>query len=216
MAEPGIKVTLNGIELEFDVQPQLINDRTMVPMRKIFESMDTSVEWQEDTQTILAIKDDIVITMQIGNNVININGTDFELDVPPQLVNDRTLIPVRAIAESLEAQVDWDEDTQTVIITNEDTQTATVTNEDDKPFREAEFYEENTNIPDYGSVNGVEALDKFGPQDLIDVWQYIYEYDESGLEDYRNYLLEMNFTELRGSNPLYYSNGIEGLYIKLR
>ena len=99
-----IKVTLNGTELAFDVQPQLINDRTMVPMRKIFEALDANVEWQEETQTILATKDDTVITMQIGNNVITINGADFELDAPPQLVNDRTLVPVRAVAESFDSR----------------------------------------------------------------------------------------------------------------
>lgn len=119
-AEMPIKVLLNGEELSFDVPPQLINDRTMVPMRKIFESMGATVEWEESTQTIYATKGDISITMQIDNTVIKVNNEEITLDVPPQLVDSRTLVPVRAVAESLQAKVEWDDPNQTVIITKED------------------------------------------------------------------------------------------------
>ena len=56
--------------------------------------------------------------MQIDNTVIKVNGENITLDVPPQLVDSRTLVPARAVAESLNAKVDWDGDTQTVIITS--------------------------------------------------------------------------------------------------
>lgn len=118
-AEDEIKVLLDGQELVFDVPPQLINDRTMVPMRKIFESMGASVEWEDSTQTVTATRGDITVIMQIDNNVIKVSGKDITLDVPPQLVDSRTLVPARAVAESLNAKVDWDNDTQTVIITSE-------------------------------------------------------------------------------------------------
>lgn len=116
MAEGNIKVVLNGTELTFDIQPQLINDRTMVPMRKIYEALGAEVEWEEDTQTITATKEDIVIIMQIDNYVISVSGQDITLDVPPQLVGERTLVPVRAVAEGLNADVEWVDETQTVII----------------------------------------------------------------------------------------------------
>lgn len=125
-AENKIKVMLDGQELAFDVPPQLIDNRTMVPMRKIFESMGASVGWDGDTQTATATKGDITVIMQINNNVINVSGNDVVLDVPPQLVDSRTLVPVRAVAESLNAKVNWDGETATVIIKyktlqNEDT-----------------------------------------------------------------------------------------------
>ena len=99
-AENEIKVLLDGQELIFDVPPQLIDNRTMVPMRKIFEAMGANVDWNGDTQTVTATKDDITVIMQIDNKVINVNGENITLDVPPQLVDSRTLVPARAVAES--------------------------------------------------------------------------------------------------------------------
>ena len=119
MAEDGIKVVLNGEELIFDVPPQLINDRTMVPMRKIFESLGADVKWEGESQTITATKDDIVIIMQIDNVIITVKGVDIELDVPPQLIDSRTLVPVRAVAEGLDVVVGWDDETNTVILTKD-------------------------------------------------------------------------------------------------
>ncbi len=119
-AESEIKVLLDGNELAFDVPPQLINSRTMVPMRKIFEAMGANVDWNGETQTVTATKDDITVIMQIDNTVIKVNGENITLDVPPQLVDSRTLVPARAVAESLKAKVDWDGDTQTVVITSAD------------------------------------------------------------------------------------------------
>ncbi len=121
--EGDISVELNGQLLAFDVPPQLINDRTMVPMRAIFENLGANVEWQEVGQVIIATKDADIITMQIGlnslivQNVISGDKKEVELDVPPQVINDRTLVPVRAIAESLNATVGWVDETQTVVIT---------------------------------------------------------------------------------------------------
>lgn len=115
-AENEIKVLLDGQELMFDVPPQLIDNRTMVPMRKIFESMGAVVAWDGNTQTVTATKDDIIVIMQIDNKVTNVNGEGITFDVAPQLVDSRTIVPARAVAESLNAKVDWDGETKTVII----------------------------------------------------------------------------------------------------
>ena len=119
MAGENIRVVLNDEELSFDTAPQIIEGRTMVPMRAIFEALGADVDWDGDTQTITATQGDIIIIMHIDNVVISVSGEDITLDVPPLLVNDRTLVPVRAVAESLNAYVDWDGETQTVIITSE-------------------------------------------------------------------------------------------------
>ena len=119
MAAEDVKVILNGEELFFDVSPQIIDGRTMVPMRKIFEKLGADVDWNGETQTITANKDDIVIIMQIDNTTIEVSGKEIVLDVPPQLIGDRTLVPVRAVAEGLDTDVDWNEATRTVIIISE-------------------------------------------------------------------------------------------------
>ena len=113
---PIADVNLNGTPLAFDVPPQIIRDRTLVPMRQIFEEMGAAVDWAGDTQTITAVRDSIVITMQIGNPVMLANGEEIMLDVPPQIVMDRTLVPIRAVAEGLGANVAWDGENNTVEI----------------------------------------------------------------------------------------------------
>ncbi len=117
-SENDIKVILDGTALSFDQPPVMLNDRVLVPLRAIFEALNADVEWNESTSTITSTKDDTVVIMQIGNNVFTVNGTEKELDVPPQLIGERTLVPVRAIAESFDCKVDWDNDTETVIITS--------------------------------------------------------------------------------------------------
>ena len=69
-AAAEIKVYLDGRQLVFDVNPQIINGRTLVPMRKIFEELGAFVTWEETTKTITASKADIIITMQINHSVM--------------------------------------------------------------------------------------------------------------------------------------------------
>jgi len=123
-----ITVTLNGTPLVFDVAPIIIDGRTLVPMRAIYEALNFEVEWIEETQTINAVKNDssIRIEMQIGNSQMRIRNvpspSDIELDVPPRIINGRTLVPLRAISTAIGANVDWEEATRTVTITQGDSQ----------------------------------------------------------------------------------------------
>lgn len=124
-----ITVELDGKTITFDVDAQLIDGRTMVPLRRIFEEVGALVKWDEDTQTITARKGSKTISMTVNSSdmIIDKGKTDDEgnpvtetvmLDVPPQLVSDRTLVPVRAISEAFGLDVDWDEKTSTVYITS--------------------------------------------------------------------------------------------------
>lgn len=116
-ANNNVDVMLDGNMLEFDVQPQIINGRTMVPMRKIFESLGASVEWDGNTRTVTAKRAETIVVMQIDNPVMQVNANSLTLDVPPQLVDGRTLVPVRAVAESFDIKVIWDSVTSTVLLT---------------------------------------------------------------------------------------------------
>jgi len=115
-AEEPIKVLLDGAVLSFDVPPQIINSRTMVPMRGIFEAMGADVIWNPDDRSIRANANETSVEMQIQNPRMTVNGEDILLDVPPQIVDGRTLVPVRAVAESFDAYVFWNAESRTVII----------------------------------------------------------------------------------------------------
>ena len=113
-------VVLNGAKLEFDQQPVMCGDRVLVPIRKIFEAMGYTVNWYEDKQTAYAVREDSAVALKPGNKTIAYIKNDikstYECDVPPQLISDRILVPVRAVSEISGCIVDWNGDTQTVII----------------------------------------------------------------------------------------------------
>jgi len=117
-----ITAVYNGEMIWFDTPPMMVNDRVMVPMRAIFENLGANVEWIDAHELIIATKGVNIITMQIGSNnmiiqdVVANEQQVIELDVPPQVIDDRTLVPVRAIAEGLSATVEWVDETQTVVI----------------------------------------------------------------------------------------------------
>ncbi|MCI5605687.1 MAG: copper amine oxidase N-terminal domain-containing protein [Clostridia bacterium] len=117
MADNEISVTYNGQAIEFDQAPVIQDGRTLVPLRAIFETLGAEVYWNGDIQTVTAYRYDDVISLQIGNNILFKNDTEIEIDVPAQIINDRTLVPVRAISEAFECDVAWDDYTRTVIIT---------------------------------------------------------------------------------------------------
>ena len=111
------QIITDGAATEIDVPAQLINDRTMVPLRAIFEALGATVDWDDATETVTSVRDDKTVKLQIGSNKLYVNDDVKELDVPAQIVNDRTLVPVRAIAESFGCTVGWEEETETVTIT---------------------------------------------------------------------------------------------------
>ena len=114
----NIMIVEGDTEIPLDVPPTIINDRAMVPLRAIFNALGASVSWDGETKTIFAIKEDTVIAMQIGQAVIYVNGDVREIDSPSVIVEDRTLVPVRAIAEAFGNKVNYDGETRTVTITN--------------------------------------------------------------------------------------------------
>lgn len=117
-----ISVNINNTSIQFDVQPQTINNRTMVPMRKIFEALGATVSWDETTQTATGKKGDVVVNVTIGSKTLFKNSMPVLLDTAALVIDGRTLVPVRAVAESFNCTVDWDEATHTVNITTSEQQ----------------------------------------------------------------------------------------------
>jgi hypothetical protein len=114
---PEIKVTLDGAALSFEVPPQIINGRTMVPLRAIFEAMGAEVVWDPDPQTVTATKGDLAVVLIIGDTSPTVDGEAVALDQPGVIVDGRTLAPLRFVAEAFGGTVDWVEATQTAAIT---------------------------------------------------------------------------------------------------
>lgn len=112
-----ITVTYDGENISFDVQPEIIDDRVMVPMRTIFETFGAKVKWDSDTQTITAKKKSKTIQMTIGSNDMTKNDETYSSDVAPIIEDGRTLVPIRAISDMLGLDVEWNEKNNTVTIT---------------------------------------------------------------------------------------------------
>ena len=111
-----VKVKVNGSPIVFDVAPTIINGRTLIPVRAVFEKMGATVMWDGNTRTVTVIKNDINVKIEIESTTAYINGDAILLDVPATVKNGRTLVPVRFIAEALKAKVDWVDTTRTVEI----------------------------------------------------------------------------------------------------
>ncbi|SHJ92836.1 copper amine oxidase N-terminal domain-containing protein [Paramaledivibacter caminithermalis] len=124
LAEEPIKVSVNGEIINFDNPPVIRNERTLVPVRKIFEALDVIVRWDDTTKTVFAFKENTVISIPLNSKTATIQTDEntvnsVELDAPAQIIESRTYVPVRFIGESLGAKVDWNGETKTVVITME-------------------------------------------------------------------------------------------------
>lgn len=111
------RVKIGGKQVEFDVQPVIKDKRTLVPFRAIFEELGATVNWDGKSQTITAHRGETTLVLQIGSYKAEINGEVHTLDVPPEIKDDRTLVPLRFISEALGADVDWNENLQLATIT---------------------------------------------------------------------------------------------------
>lgn len=118
-----INITVDNQKLNSDVSPVIVEGRTLVPVRAIFEELGADVNWDADTQTVTATKNGLNISLQINNKSAVVNNENKTLDVPAQIVDGRTMVPARFVAESMGCNVGWDSDTQTVTISTENSAT---------------------------------------------------------------------------------------------
>ena len=117
----GIRVLVNGKEVVFDQPPVVVNDRTMVPLRAIFEALNATVEWHGEDQSILDYRGNTAVKLQLDVAIMakQVSGGAIQLitlDAVPFAQNNRTLVPGRAIEEDLDCEVGWDGATQTVTV----------------------------------------------------------------------------------------------------
>lgn len=111
-----IRVVLNGQELTFDVPPFIDpeTDRTLVPMRAIFEALGAQVGWDGVLRAVTAVKGGTTIMLVIDSPQAVVNGQSVALDQPPRIVEDRTVVPLRFVSEQLGLTVDWNGESRTI------------------------------------------------------------------------------------------------------
>jgi hypothetical protein len=116
MAEESVQVFSNGNEVAD--RGVIVDGRTMVPVRGVFEYMGYSVDWNSDTKTatLTNSKKNITIVLTSGNTFFTVNGDEVTPDVPQQIINDRFMLPLRAVGEAVNAKVGWNEDTKTATL----------------------------------------------------------------------------------------------------
>ncbi|HHZ16678.1 MAG TPA: copper amine oxidase N-terminal domain-containing protein [Peptococcaceae bacterium] len=110
-----VRVFINGKQVTFpDQKPIIIQGRTMVPMRAVFEHPDVQAQvvWNEKNRTVTATdRSDKTIVFKIGDNYYTVKTGSKEekkySDVAPRIQSGRTLLPLRALSESLDFEVNW-------------------------------------------------------------------------------------------------------------
>lgn len=110
---------VNGEEKPIDesgTSPLIINGRTLVPIRSVIEAFGGTVGWNQDTRSVLLEMNGDSVTLTIDSHTAYVNGREYTIDTPPEIINERTMQPIRFIAESFNLGVAWDEDNRTVSV----------------------------------------------------------------------------------------------------
>lgn len=110
-----ITVKVNGKAILFPDQPPVVqNERTLVPVRFVAEALGYDVIWNQADNSVVI--DDGKIVLYIGKKTAKINGKSVTLDAASPVIHNRTMVPLRVVAETLDCSVDWIAETKTVLV----------------------------------------------------------------------------------------------------
>jgi len=118
-ADSTIKITVDGKYVDcaaYGQEPVAINGTTLVPLRSVFEALGATVLWDGNTQSVVSTRHNDIIVLTLNSKQMIVNDEVKTLSVPAQSMNERTMVPVRAIAEAFGCEVKWDGATSTVIV----------------------------------------------------------------------------------------------------
>lgn len=139
VAANGVSVVVDGRFVSFgDVTAQIINERTMVPVRALADELGAQTEWNEETSSVLLTRGNRYATLRIGSPVMlygeftrgsggELSATSTEtlsLDSPPIILEERALFPLGAIVSAFDVQFEWVAESRTVVISTEGVQGA--------------------------------------------------------------------------------------------
>lgn len=109
-------IIYNNTLLKFEQSPVIENDRTLIPIRFLFEQMGATVDWDGETQTATISQNNTTVAFSINNTEADVNGQTVSMDVPARLINDKTMVPLRFLSEELGYTVDWDGEKRIITI----------------------------------------------------------------------------------------------------
>jgi len=112
----SVKVFLHGKPLRFDVPPRIQNGRVLVPIRALAENLGAEVSY--DNGTVIIKNRGVTIILRIGSREAQVGGRVITLDVPAQVVDGRTLVPLRFVGENLNAKVQYYGESHLVAVTD--------------------------------------------------------------------------------------------------
>ena len=114
--EGDIQVFINGVQLQLEVAPQVLNGRTLLPLRAVADTLDIETTWEAAGRQIIAGNSTTRLEMSIDSNIAKVNERVTIMDAPPIILNGRTLLPARFFSETFGCQVDWDSQRRMVTI----------------------------------------------------------------------------------------------------
>jgi FKBP-type peptidyl-prolyl cis-trans isomerase len=117
-ADNRISLAVNGQTIQCSQPPQIINGRTLVPLRDLDDALGAQTAWDANTQQVTVSNTVYNIAMTIGSTTLTVNGQAQTMDVAPVIIGGKTFLPARYVAEALGCQVTWDTTSQTVSISN--------------------------------------------------------------------------------------------------
>ncbi|TWI57986.1 stalk domain-containing protein [Halalkalibacter nanhaiisediminis] len=115
----GIKAFVNGEHPTFDVPPMVKEGRTLIPFRTISEALQANVSWVAEDRAVVVEKDGVEVKLVIGVKQAFVNGQQVSLDVPAEIIDGRTVVPLRFLSEAFGANVQWEAETRSVVIVEE-------------------------------------------------------------------------------------------------
>ena len=181
-AASAISVTVDDVPLVLDVEPAVVNGRTLVPMRPIFEALGAEIEWDNASKGITAYKDSKTINLYLNDTLAYINGASYVLDTPVVSIDGRTMVPARFVAESLDCQVFWDNSAKCVsVYTNAEAAQSYTVQQEELQAKEAEEARLAAEAAERERIQQQSAQ----PQDVQDRTVYVtktgkrYHYDDS-------------------------------------
>lgn len=113
----GVKLYVNGEAS--DSEPFVTKGNTFVPFRAIAESLKAEVAWNPEERSIIVTKDGVRVKLVVDSKTATINGKNVSLDAPATITKGSTYVPVRFISEALDATVQWEEESKTVVVYEE-------------------------------------------------------------------------------------------------
>lgn len=116
-AAQEVNVSLNGELIDFETANPVVKDsRTLIPLRGLFEKMGYDIDWEPKTKAAILTRDGNTISIRANKEYITVNNIQIETDVPAQIIDGYMMIPLRVVADSTGATVDWDAETKIVSV----------------------------------------------------------------------------------------------------